>query len=163
MSQETLGFTEPQWEVLKHGPLYMLACVGGANFHIDAAEWSALIDAVVAAADADDELVRGVMGALARDLHERRKDIPDGRTPIEGLREVRLILEQWREDEGRSLRETLLEIGATVAESSGAHLTRTFAAHHGQAGWALSGGTDAMERTAIEEAAQALNLASPMD
>ena len=159
MSQETLGFTDPQWEVLKHGPLYMLACVGGANFHIDAAEWTALIDAVVAAADADDELIRGVMGALARDLHAGHKDIPDGRTPLEGLREVRLVLEHWREDAGRSLRETLLEIGATVAESSGAHLTRTFAAHHGQAGWALSGGTDAMERAAIEEAAQALDLA----
>lgn len=160
MTEESLGFTRSQWEVLKHGPLYMLAHVAGADSHIDAAEWSALIDAVLAAATADDRLLRGVMGALSEQIHAGQKEIPDTHLPLDGLREVALILENWPEDEGRSYREALIEIGATVSEASGAQLTRTFAAHHGQAGWVRSGGISAHERAALASAAQALKLPS---
>jgi hypothetical protein len=51
-----------------------------------------------------------------------------------------------------------MQIGAAIAESSGAQLTRNFLAQQGQGGWVRSGGTSAMERDALEAAGQALGL-----
>jgi hypothetical protein len=162
MSYQELGFTEAQWDVLKRGPMYMLACVGGVDSHIDAVEWSALIDAVIAGAEVDDALVRGVLGALAEDLHEAPRGNGDGLPPLDGLGEVRKVLEGYSGDEGRSFREALLEIGATIADSSGAQLTMTFAAHHGTfepaSPWVFSSGTSPMETEALLRAAAALGL-----
>jgi hypothetical protein len=61
-----------------------------------------------------------------------------------------------RDDRGESLRTALLEIGATIAESSGSQLTLVFSANHGQSGWVRSAGTSAMERAALAAAARAL-------
>jgi hypothetical protein len=160
MPEDTLDFDRPAMEVLKRGPLYMLAHIGGADSHVDAAEWVALIDAVITAANVDDRLTRGVLGPLSQSLHAGAKEIPDGRVPLDGLREIARVLESWPDDAGRAYRETLIQIGAAVAEASGSQLTRTFLAHHGQAGWVRSGGTSAHEREALQSAAEALGLGS---
>jgi hypothetical protein len=159
MSYEELGFTASQWEALKRGPLYMLACVGGADSRIDSTEWSALLDAVVESAQADDALVREVMAALAADVRAGREfhlETPDSAA---ALLEIRDILGAWSE-RGLGYRTTLMEIGAAIAESSGAQLTMTYASRRGAgSGWALSSAVSAEEHAALETAAEALNLA----
>jgi hypothetical protein len=68
------------------------------------------------------------------------------------------MLRERREDGGQRLREVLMDIGAAVAESSGAQLTMRFAAQHGQFAWTRSAGTSPAERTALDDAAEALSL-----
>lgn len=163
MAQETFGFTDVQWEALKRGPLYMLACVGAADARIDNAEWSALVDAVLESARAEDALVRGVMSALADDLRAGRELRLEQRDPFAALAEIRDIVGAWSET-GLGLRTTLMEIGATIAESSGAQLTATYAARQlAGGGWKLSLATSAKEYAALEAAAEALNLAVTRD
>ena len=155
---QQFGLDDEQWAALKAGPMHMLTQVGGADFHIDGDEWNALIAAVTESADADDELLRAVMASVASELKDGVAGpgqlSSDG---LEGLRAIAAILDS-REDRGRTFREALLELGATIAESSGSQLTRTFTANHGRAGWARSAGTSAMERAALEAAAEVLGL-----
>lgn len=159
MSYEELGFTESQWETLKRGPLYMLACVGGADARVDAAEWSALLDAVVESAKVDDALVREIMASLAEELRSGREFHLENPDTTAALVEIRDILGAWSE-EGLGYRTTLMEIGAAVAESSGAQLMMTYAARHGAGvGWTLGSGTSVAEHAALDAAARALNLA----
>jgi hypothetical protein len=159
MSQETLGFDAAQWAALKRGPLYMLACVGAADARIDTAEWSALLDAIVASADADDALVRGVMRSLAEDLRAGREVKLENRDPFAALIEIRDIVGPWS-DTGQGLRTTLMEIGATIAESSGSQLRMTYTTRReAGGGWRLASGTSTAEHSALEAAAEALNLA----
>lgn len=158
MSNGVSEFTEAELAALKRAPLYVLKAVAGADSFIDHEEWAALLDAVVDARTGGDGIVGAVMGPLAQELHGGPVDLSDGRGPIEGLAEVRTILEKLPGDAGLHFRETLLEIAATIAESSGAQLTRTFTAHNGEARWARSAGTSAQEREAIESVAAALGL-----
>lgn len=158
MTNERHGFTERQWEVLKSGPAHMLVQVAGADSHIDRAEWQALIESVGAAADQDDALVRDVMRSVSDELvGERPIGQHDGFDGIAGLKAVALVLDSLP-DRGRGLREALMRVGATIADSSGAQLTRTFAAHHNSPGWTRSGGTSAVESAALRAALVALDL-----
>lgn len=160
MMDQKFGLNEDQWDVLKAGPLHMLEHVGGADSHIDRDEWSAFFDAVAKSAGLGDELLTAVMSALAIDLKDEVQPVPAGaRSGLDGLRAIHDTLALF-DDEGRRYREALLELGATVAESSGSQLTRTFVANHGRAGWARSAGTSAAERAALESAAEALGLTS---
>ncbi len=149
-------FTDAEWETLKAGPLHMLSLVGAADSHVDAKEWSALIHAVGAAAASDDELVNSVMSDLATDLGSGAANMQASVDPGAGLRAIASVLDGH--DGGTGFRRALLEIGGTIAESSGAQLTRTFNARHGEPGWVRSAGTSAMEREALAAAAEALGL-----
>ena len=158
-SQNRHGFTESQWEVLKAGPLYMLAHVAGADSLIDRAEWQALIETVGAAASSDsDAPVRDLMIELSAELRaarpiSEREDV-DG---LAGLRAVTLLLDSVP-GKGRALRETLLKLGATIADSSGTQVTRTFSDNAASPGWVRSAGTSATERGALRAAAAALGI-----
>ena len=160
MSDPMLGFSEAQWALLKQGPLQILAHVGGADRMIDAAEWTALLDAVGAAAYVEDELLRGVCGALAEDFRSGADlDLGDSK-PLEVFEEIQSVLATWGSDGGAAFRAALLEIGATIAESSGAMLTITYGIRtQAGGGWMLASGTSAIETAALEEAARALGLA----
>ncbi|MGE3074728.1 MAG: hypothetical protein AB7N24_01255 [Dehalococcoidia bacterium] len=159
MASNQLGYTDSQWEVLKSGPVHMLKQVAGADSLVDHAEWSSLVEAVRAAAhDDQDELVHAVMSDLAEELRDgAAQEERDGFHALDGLRAVRLLLDS-RDDKGAHYRETLMRFGATIAESSGAQLTRTFASFHGHGGWKRSSGTSAMEREALHAAAEALGV-----
>lgn len=141
----------------------MLAHVGGVDAHIDSAEWTSLIDAVLAASGQDDDLVAAVMGELAAALHRGERQIPDGHEPLEGLTEIRSILAGWHDDSGEGYRVALMEIGAAIADASGAQLTIRYGMHHGNNRWAPSPATSPAERRALEGAAVALGLAVPAD
>ncbi len=158
MASNKFGYSDSQWEVLKEGPVHMLKQVAGADSLVDRAEWTALVDAVLAAANHEDELVRAVMSDLSAELHDGAAlGEHDGFKSLDGLRAVRLLLDS-REDKGLRFRETMMQFGATIAESSGAQLTRTFAAFQGEAGWKKSSGTSAMERASLQAAAEALGI-----
>lgn len=144
-------------DVLRRGPLAMLLQVAGADAHVDRNEWAALMDAVAAASDSADELVREVMTAAAEDLRTTGMSPNHGNAPLDALREIGSLL--GTVPGGESLREALLEIGAIVAEASGAQLIRTFAAHHGEQQWTKSAGTSAVEREALSAARKALGSA----
>ncbi|MEZ4552337.1 MAG: hypothetical protein AB7L91_11435 [Dehalococcoidia bacterium] len=161
MSRDDLGFSDSQWEVLKHGPLYMLAHVAGTDAYIDSAEWMALVDLVLESAASEDHLTSTVMGELSAELHRGRTQIPDHRSPLGGLEEVARILTDW--DLGASIpyRAALMEIGATVADASGAQLTIRYATHHGNDRWLPSPATSPAEHRALSAAASALGLAVP--
>ncbi|MFN8584888.1 MAG: hypothetical protein U0446_06175 [Dehalococcoidia bacterium] len=161
MSHDALGFSESQWEVLKHGPLYMLAQVGGADSYIDSAEWTALLDLVSASAASDDQLIATLMSELGEQLHHGKTQIPNHHSPLEGLFEIGRILDEW--DAGASLayRVALMEIGATVGDASGAQLTIRYAVHHGNDHWLPSPATSPAEHRALAAAAAALGLAVP--
>jgi hypothetical protein len=156
MSIDRHGFSESEWDALKAAPFHMLRHVAGADSHIDRKEISALVDAILAAADHDDSLVHALMEDLSDELHNPGElaALPaDG--ALDALRHIAAILDS-RPDRGARLRETLLEFGATIADSSGAQLTLTFAANHNSPGWTRSAGTSATERHALASAARAL-------
>jgi hypothetical protein len=162
MTGAAFGFTDVQWETLKRGPLYMLACVGGADARIDAAEWAALLDAVMTSSGAEDELVRGVMSELAAELRSGAAGGIEG-DALAGLTDLRDIVGAWSA-EGLGLRTTLMEIGATIAASSGQELRMTYASRRREGGgWRLSSGTSPQEQAALDAAALALNLAVALD
>ena len=155
---ERHGLTERQWEVLKSAPVHMLVHVAGADAHIDRAEWQGLMGSVATAAGDGDPLVSDVMKAVSKELTgERPISEHDGFDGLAGLRAVALVLDSLP-DRGMGLREALLSIGRTIAESSGAQLTRTFAANLNSPAWVRSGGTSATENAALSAAAEALEL-----
>ena len=162
MTEQTATFTYEEWETLKQGPVWILHQVAGADSHVDTAEWTALIDAVAAGARADERLVRNVMTALGAELHANAQRLPGSYAPLDGLREIAAIVDRAIPVEAPSFKATLLEIGATLAEASGAQLVRTFKANHGTDGWAWRSGTSAVETQALGAAAQALGLAVPL-
>jgi hypothetical protein len=155
MNHDRFGFSETEWELLKTGPVHMLAHVAGADSHVDRDEWSALVAAVLSSVDHQDPLVQ----ALMEDLSDELDGGPalDGESGLDRLRQIGGLLDR-REDKGLQLRFTLLQLGATIAESSGAQLTRTFATNSGNPAWARSAGTSAMEREALRTAAEALGV-----
>jgi hypothetical protein len=162
MSGEGFGFSAPQWELLKRAPLHVLAHVGGADATIDAAEWGAFLEAVSSSSGADDALVRTVLGELAADLAAGEHADFDA-DPLASLTEVRDIVGAWSA-EGLGLRTALMEIGATIAASSGRQLTMTYASRQeAGGGWRLSSGLSREEQAALDAAAVALNLAVSMD
>ncbi|MGE0229679.1 MAG: hypothetical protein AB7I38_07600 [Dehalococcoidia bacterium] len=163
MSREDLGFSDAQWEVLKHGPLYMLAHVAGTDAYIDSAEWMALVDLVLESASSDDHLTSTIMGELSAELHNGRTQIPDHRTPLAGLEEVAHVLLEWNGADSTAFRSALMEIGATVADASGAQLTIRYATHHGDGSWLPSSATSPAEHRALSAAATALGLAVPAE
>lgn len=169
MPREDFGFSESQWQSLTHGPLYMLAHVGGADAYIDSAEWAALIGLVRdSAASDDDRLVSALMEELATQLDRGPAQIPGHHPPLDGLHEVARILDEWDVEASTVYRVTLMEIGATIADASGAQLTIRYAVHqsrgdNGRGGWTPSSATGPAEHRALAAAANALGLAVPAD
>jgi len=161
MSFEKFGLTEAEWEKLVQGPLFMLAHVGGADAYVDTAEWTALIDAVHDTAGEEDALVADVTAALAGRLHNGHVAVPDNPTPLAALEEIAAILDGLAAD-SMAYRVALMEIGAAVADASGAGLTIRYSVHHGQAGWVTAPATSPTERTALATAAEALGIAVPV-
>ena len=158
MSVDHFGLTESEWDVLKEGPAHMLRLIAGADSHIDRAEWTALVDAVLASVNHQDALVQALMEDLSDELHHGAiVGDRDGSDALHGLQALGGVLDLLP-DRGAQLRETLLQLGATIAESSGAQLTMTFAAHHNSPGWARAAGTSATEREALRAAAAALGI-----
>lgn len=161
MSREALGFSESEWEILTHGPLNMLAHIGGVDLYVDAAEWTSLIDAVHASTREEDALVAAIMGELAESLHRGERQLPDGHEPLDGLYAVAKALDAREDGHGAAYRVALMEIGAAVADASGGGLAIRYGLHHGDNRWQPTDATSVGERRAIEAAALALGLAVP--
>lgn len=161
MSHEVLGFSESDWDVLQHGPLYMLAHVGGADAYVDSAEWAALIETVRASAGHHDPLVAAATSALAERLRDGHVPVPETPAPLAALEDIAAILAGHGDDAGAAYRVALMEIGAAVADASGATLTIRYALQRGRTSWAPGPATSPMESAALATAAAALGLAVP--
>jgi hypothetical protein len=140
----------------------MLACIAGADAKIDAVEWAAFLDAVARCSESAGELVREVLTERAAEPRSGADTVPAG-DPLAGLAEVRGIVRAWPA-EGLGLRTALMEIGATIAASSGRQLTMTYAVRQASGGgWRLSSGTSPAERAAMDAAAVVLDLAVTLE
>ncbi len=157
MASEVLGLTQAQWEALRAGPAHIFALVAGADSHADQREWTAFSEAVAAAVQHEDDLVRTVMAALADELQSLVVVQGGHEVALEGLRQVRESA-AGLPGAGEVYRLTLFELGITIAESSGGQLTRAFVKGEG-IGWVRASGTSAMEHERLQAAAEALGLA----
>jgi hypothetical protein len=157
MASETAGLTQSQWNALKAGPVHMFVLVATADSYADQREWTAFVEAVRSSANHPDGLVRELMIALAGELNDGTITKGERDGALEGLREIRSILESLP-DAGSAFSTALFEVGIAVAESSGAQLTRTFIRGEGL-GWTKASGTSAVEHAALEAAIEALGLA----
>lgn len=161
MSFAKFGLTEAQWETLVQGPLFMLAHVGGADAYVDTAEWTALIEAVRDSAEDEDAFVADVTAVLADRLRDGHVPVPQNPVPLVGLEDIAAILDGLGAG-STAYRVALMEIGAAVADASGAGLTIRYAVHHGQADWVTAPAASPAERTALATAAEALGIAVPL-
>lgn len=161
MTSRLGGFTDDQWETLLHGPLYVLAHVGGADAYVDSAEWDSLIEAVRLGAEHEDALVASIMGALAEHPFTESRELPGHDAPLAALDDIATVLEQQGDDSGLAYRTTLAEIAAAIADASGAPLAIRYATHHHPGGWLPVAATAPAERRAVETVAAALRLAVP--
>jgi hypothetical protein len=156
MAAETPSLTDEQWALLKAAPNHIFALVASTDSLADRNEWTAYRSAVEAATSDQDEIVRNVAALLSRELGENTVPGGDAAKALAGLEEVR-VLSAALPGAGAAFRTFLVELGRTIAEASGAQLTRNFATGSGTA-WTMSSGTSAMERESIARAAEALGL-----
>ena len=153
------GFADEDWVVLKEAPTQMLRHVAGADAHIDRSEWAALIKAVLESTGAEDSLVKALMQDLSDELDSGAPTTDESNdVPLAALRATGRLLDA-RPDRGTAYRETLMRLGASIAESSGAQVTLTYVANRANPEWVRSNGTSAVEREALRTAGEALGLA----
>jgi hypothetical protein len=136
----------------------MLRHVAGADAFIDHSEWAALIKAVLDSTDAEDSLVKALMQDLSDELDTPAPRV-DGTSeaPLAALRASAVLLDTMP-DGGRAYRETLMKLGASIAESSGAQVTLKYAANLSKPQWVRGEGTSAVEREALNAAGEALGV-----
>lgn len=151
-------FTANEWAELVNGPLYVLGVVAAADWNVDRSEWAALMGAVAGAAGDSHPLVREVMTAALEAIDAAGNGHPAVAAALDGLRTIDAILDRKHPADESGLRESLLEIGAAVAEASGARLVPRFLVNHGTDGWSPASRISAMERDALKAAAGALGI-----
>lgn len=115
------GFSAAEWATLQLSPLWVFALVAGADGIIDERETLALVKELSESHLFRGELARQVLASLSVDVDGWSSAVlTDRREPLQGLVEVRALLDARASTEDAELMKTaLLLIGRNVAQASG--------------------------------------------
>ena len=119
-----LELTDEEWHTLLFAPLWVFTAVAGADGSVDDAELTALGRVLEKSLYIRDNLLRELLGTIARDLRTVFHDFKrDGRSVDEGLSDVgRMLDSRLLADHAVAYKAALFALGDRVARSSGGGL-----------------------------------------
>ena len=119
-----LELNDHEWHTLLFAPLWVFMAVAGADGSVDDAELAALGRVLEKSLYLPDDLLRELLGTIARDLRTVFQDFKaDSRSVDEGLAEVGHMLDsKLLADHAVEYKRTLFALGDRVARASGGGL-----------------------------------------